>query len=144
MTYSRNECTDHGKKGKKAGYAQVRWEGIQQYMHRLAYCKSKGITLQDMHGLIVRHTCDNPRCINPEHLVLGTQLDNIRDRTERNRQAKGEQQGLSKLTAAQVLDIRERYVPKSKDSNQRALAKLYGVTHTTIGRIVRGEYWKHV
>lgn len=137
-------CLEHNKVGNKSGYAQVRWEGIKQYMHRLAYCKSKGITLQDIHGLVVRHTCDNPRCINPEHLVLGTHLDNMRDMTERNRQAKGEQQGASKLTAAQVLEIRERYVPKSKGSSQRALAKLYGVTQTTIGHIVRGEYWSHV
>lgn len=84
-------CLEHNKVGNKAGYAQVRWEGIKQY-----------------------------------------------------RQAKGEQQGASKLTAAQVLEIRERYVPKSKGSSQRGLAKLYGVTQTTIGRIVRGEYWSHV
>lgn len=138
------DCIEHKQKGIGLGYASTSRRGKTYWMHRVVYCEHNDIPMDNLKDKVVRHLCDNPRCINPEHLVLGTHLDNMRDMTERNRQAKGEQQGASKLTAAQVLEIRERYVPKSKGSSQRALAKLYDVTQTTIGRIVRGEYWSHV
>ena len=87
-------------------------------------------------GMIVRHKCDNPRCININHLVLGTPKDNSRDMCCRNRQANGEKNGSVKLKRNQVLEI---YLTKEK---QRVLAKKYKVDRSQIGYIKRGVSWK--
>ena len=86
----------------------------------------------------VLHTCDVPLCVNPEHLFLGTHQDNMDDRGNKNRQAKGTRQHLSKLSEQDVLAIR------SSNSNSRTLAKLYGVHQTTICDAKRGYTWNHV
>lgn len=86
-------------------------------------------------GLVVRHICDHPACVNPAHLVEGTQGENMMDRQERGRQARGERNGRAKLTAQQVQAIRA-----SPDSC-RKLAALYGVSHGTIADIKRGDLW---
>lgn len=64
------------------GYGQTRWYGRQVPAHRVAYELVKG-PIPDGH--LIRHTCDNPPCCNPAHLLPGTPLDNARDRTERGR-----------------------------------------------------------
>lgn len=97
----------------------------------------------DERSEVVMHTCDNPPCCNPAHLKGGTQAENMRDRTRKDRQAKGHRNGRSKLAPEEVRTIRRRYKTNSKLS-YRALAREYGVDHTTIGDIIRGEIWKHV
>ena len=93
-------------------------------------------------GLFVLHQCDNPPCVNPRHLYLGTQDDNMKDRSRRNRQPKGEQQSMSKLRETDIPVIRAR------KSNQRgaapAVARDYGVHPCTIKAIWEGRAWKHV
>lgn len=66
-------------------YGVIRVGGRDEKAHRAAWMVARGPI---ENGLVVRHTCDNPRCVNPGHLLLGTQLDNIRDRVERGRSAK--------------------------------------------------------
>jgi len=90
--------------------------------------------------LQVCHTCDNPACVRPEHLFLGTAQENTDDKVSKNKQAKGELHGISKLTEAQVKEIRELY-PKI---NGMKLAKLYNVTHSVIYSILNRKYWKHI
>lgn len=88
-------------------------------------------------GKIVCHTCDNPRCVNPYHLFLGTHLDNARDRDAKGRQARqrGEDQGQAKLKWADVDAIR-------LDSRSGAeLATAYGVSEATISNILNGRRW---
>lgn len=89
-------------------------------------------------GLWVLHKCDVRGCINPDHLFLGTPKDNSQDMMRKGRGPIGEKQGRSKLTAADVLEIRA--------SNARVgrLAKKFSVTHTTIIRTKRGECWAHL
>jgi hypothetical protein len=91
-------------------------------------------------GQVVRHTCDNPSCINPDHLILGTQADNVADREARGRRKdiNGEQIGTARLTAEQVLEIR------ASDKSLSQLARQYNVHKTTISLIRSGKSWKHL
>lgn len=147
MTCLRSSCIDHGKKGNRDGYYLVRPvvnEPRKTGAHRLAYCFARGLDIDMLEGTVVRHTCDNSRCINPQHLILGTHQDNHRDMCERGRIARGERSSKAKLTTAQVLEIRAKYVPRSSHANQTVLAKLYGITQGHITRILAQESWQHV
>jgi len=93
-------------------------------------------------GMVVRHRCDNSRCVNPTHLELGTQLQNVqdRDRRGRNRAAKGSKHGNSKLNEHMVREIRLRYASGHKT---RQLSEEYGVTKFAIYYVTHGG-WPHV
>lgn len=138
-----SECIEWQKYRSQDGYGISSYKGKPVKAHRLAYCKANGIELKDITGLVVRHKCDNPACINPEHLETGTPGDNARDRTKRNRSARlsGELNGRAKLTEDQVNEIRRRYVKGSKDSNTVTLAKEFGVCQSHVSEIVRGLTW---
>lgn len=82
-------------------------------------------------GLIVRHKCDNPGCINIEHLELGTQADNMQDKMQRGR-------AKTKLTDEQVLAIR------SDTRSLRAIAKDYNIVRSTVYDIKTKKSWKHI
>lgn len=88
-------------------------------------------------GMVIRHTCDNRLCINPEHLIAGTHADNVCDRVKRGRSASGEHNGRSKLTSAQALAIY-----KDRTTSKSALAKKYGIDRQVIRKIQRREIWK--
>lgn len=93
-------------------------------------------------GVIVRHSCDNPSCVNPAHLNDGTQLDNMADKTARGRHPDyaGHRNPNAKLTPEQVAEIRERYT--GKWGEQSALGREYGVYGSTIRDIVQNRKWK--
>jgi len=93
-------------------------------------------------GLCVCHRCDNPPCVNPAHLFLGTNAENTLDCVAKNRNAKGERQGHAKLTAAAVLDIRSEFA--SGTVTKTALAKRFGVTVQAVWLILNGKNWKHI
>jgi hypothetical protein len=80
------ECWNWSKALLASGYGQITWNGINYRAHRLAYEVFKETTIGD---LCVLHTCDNPKCINPDHLFLGTQAENIRDRCNKGRTRTG-------------------------------------------------------
>jgi Pectobacterium phage endonuclease len=103
--------------------------------HRFSYMIHKGELEK---GKFICHTCDNPLCVNPEHLYQGTALQNKRDAIERNRTKVGEDHHKSKLTEEQVKEIL-----KYNDTG-RNLAKLYGVHTETIYRVRRNESWYSV
>lgn len=124
------------------GYGQRAYKGKVRYTHRIAYCEHHGIDIESIKGIVIRHKCDNPPCMNPEHLEPGTHADNARDRSERDRTARGQAAGLAKLTAEQVSEIRRRYKRGSRDSNTYTLSAEYGIDQTTVARITRGETWK--
>lgn len=121
-------CWEWTKYRKPNGYGQVKYGGKKHMVHRLSYEVFNG-PIPD--GLIVRHTCDNPCCYNPEHLLLGTHADNMEDKVTRGRAS-------SKLTAEQVDAI------KSDTRSLRVIAKEYGVHHATISHIKTGRNWKHL
>ena len=105
--------------------------------HRVAYSLHYKVPVD---GLIVRHRCDNPSCVRPSHLSVGSHQDNVDDRTRRGRQrcAHGETHPLSKLTAADVRRIR------ASTGGCREVAKQYGVAFSLIHRIRTRQSWNHV
>lgn len=94
-------------------------------------------------GLCVLHTCDNPRCVNPSHLFLGTDQDNSDDKVKKGRQSrlKGERNGNSKLSDDDVVEIRKR---RGENESTRSLAKEFGVSQTLISFVINGKRWDHV
>lgn len=107
--------------------------------HRVAYFLTTGDLPDDQ---CVCHSCDNPICVNPKHLFLGTQLQNVHDRTSKRRDAKGEGHGMHKLTLGEVQEI--RHLRATQRISYRALGERFGVSTTQAGFIVRRESWKHV
>lgn len=107
--------------------------------HVAAYQESFGAIPS---GMVVRHKCDTPKCVRPSHLELGTNADNSRDMTDRERQARGERQWCAKMTAESVADLREAY--ESGAANIPQLARNYGLSTSTVGKIVNYQTWKHV
>jgi hypothetical protein len=138
-------CKDHGrvKSLSPEGYALVGIPGVRSRctrLHRLVYAETAGVALAELHGLVVRHKCDNPRCIEPTHLELGTLADNNKDRAERGRSAK-HVPSRQRLSAEDVAAIQARYNPRRDPvDGVTALARFYGVDTNVIYRCVGGEY----
>lgn len=111
--------------------------------HRVAYCEANGLLLSDITGLVVRHKCDNPPCVNPDHLELGTVADNNRDKIDRGRftPMRGEKNGNSRLTPEAVNALRSEYRPHSKDANVYTLAKKFGISKSMAHYIVTQKNW---
>lgn len=107
-----------------------------EYSHRVAYSLAKG---EIPKGMMVRHTCDNPKCVNPNHLVVGTAMDNAMDKVERDRQPKGVDCPNAKLTDLAVTQIR-----KLSDLRSVVVAKMFGVSRQTIADIRAKRTWAHV
>ena len=89
-------------------------------------------------GLCVLHKCDNPACVRPDHLFIGTKADNTADMLGKQREARGVDLPQAKLTEKQVLEIR------ASDAPQRELARRYSVSQPAISNIKRGVYWRHL
>lgn len=123
------------------GYGHQVHQGKQCYAHRLAYCEARGLDIEDIAGWVIRHTCDNPRCVNPSHLLIGTQADNMRDRDERGRTAAGIRNGQSKLNPGVANEIRQRHKPRCPVNGGTALAQEFGIHPSNISRIVKGKTW---
>lgn len=90
---------------------------------------------------MVLHSCDNRACVNPDHLFLGTHGDNMRDRNAKDRQAKGEGHGRSKLDESLVRKIRALH---ASGLGHKRIAKIIGVNASTVARALKGLTWKHV
>jgi hypothetical protein len=122
-----------------SGYGQASVDGRRSTAHRLAWALTNGPIPG---GMSVLHRCDNPPCVNPGHLFLGTQADNMHDMALKGRHhgsgVRGERQGLARLTEATVRGIR-----RSELSNAN-LAARFGVHAGTIDKARRGLTWRHV
>ncbi len=120
------------------GYGALWHNGRNERAHRLAYSLANNIDLDMMKGLVVCHSCDNPGCVNPDHLFLGTNIDNIKDRTLKGRSAKGVKNGRNKLTLEEVNEIKNYIGPLT----QRQLGECYGVSNQLVSRIRSGGIWR--
>jgi len=107
--------------------------------HRVSYELNVG---EIPHGLCVLHKCDNPSCVNPEHLWLGTKLDNAKDKINKGRDIylRGQDSWASKLTKNKVKRIRSLY--KDKKHNQTSLSKLFDIHQSSVSLIVNNKTWK--
>jgi len=125
----------------KSGYGMFFMNGINHPTHRVSVI----LDGRDPSGYIVMHTCDNPSCVRPDHLIVATQKDNMIDMSNKGRchsnQARGEQAGKSKLTEQQVLEIRRQH---NMGRTQKSLALEYGLNKTSIFDIVHRINWKHI
>jgi hypothetical protein len=125
---------------KSGGYGYVRWRGPQQLAHRVAWELEVGPIPE---GLRVLHKCDNPPCVRPDHLFLGTQADNVADMVAkgRGRAPRGAANANAKLSIEQVVEIRRRY---ADGEFQTALAREFGVSAGAVAGIVHRRRWAHV
>lgn len=145
LAKAENGCVEWQGSRNRRGYGTFTQPGHRTILaHRFAYQYVNGPIPE---GLCVLHRCDNPACCNVEHLFLGTRTDNNRDMREKGRDRQGslfqngEAHPNSKLTAEAVRDIRSRYGP---GVTLAALAGEYGVSETTVSRVVRREIWKEL
>jgi hypothetical protein len=156
-------CWEWTGKPHSEGYgrAQVAPD-ITEFAHRVSWVIANGPIPE---GLCVLHTCDNPPCVRPSHLFLGTRGDNARDMAAKGRQhlqrnpdaalrgdrhwsrrkpervLRGTAHNQSKLTEPGVIEIRERF---AAGEGRTSLAKAFGVSPGNIDFIVRGQTWRHV
>ncbi|QHB47973.1 hypothetical protein CHF19_10 [Pseudomonas phage CHF19] len=117
------------------GYGHSCHNGRKGYAHRIAYEKANGPIPK---GLFVMHRCDNPSCINPNHLTLGTEADNRNDMYAKGRNAKGTMNKTAKLDGEKVRAIRASNLPLQE------LQEIYGVSKSILSDVRRGKRWAHV
>lgn len=115
----------------RGGYGRLLWQGRYQTAHRLAYEIAFGSIPDRMNVL---HRCAAPSCVNPDHLLLGTNAD----KAAKAKFAKGQLNGASKLTPKQVLAIR------AAKGSQREIAAKFSVSHQNVGLIRRRQCWIHI
>lgn len=119
------------------GYGQVKYNGKMRLAHRVAYELANGAIDPE---LCVMHTCDNPSCINPYHLVLGTHQENMADmaRKSRTNPVQGVRHHKAKLTESDVLAIR------SDSRSHPAIAAAYQISVGTVENIKYLRTWRHI
>lgn len=139
-TVTESGCWEWNGPRSNSGYGFVYHAGETLIASRVAYRLWKG---EEPGDLYVCHTCDNPPCINPDHLWLGTNADNMRDMAEKGRADKkpGELTHNAKLNADAVRDIRTR---RNGGEGLESIAADYGVTGSCVWSVANGKSWKHV
>ena len=140
-TYKMKDCwrwtgTTDGK-----GYGLV-WDGrrrANRYAHVVAWELEYGEPAGDR---VVRHDCDTALCVRPSHLLIGTHADNVADKVTRNRQSRGSQHGIAKLTEDKVLELRALYATGAW--SQKRLARHFSIAQGNVSLIVNRKAWTHI
>jgi hypothetical protein len=127
-------------KGRCNGYGFLKIDKRNIPAHRISYQIHNGDFDFNLHVL---HKCDIRNCVNPEHLFLGTNKDNIDDKVSKDRQAKGSDNGNSILNEEQVKEIKLHLQNKYYGYIKNLVSK-YNVSETCIRDIKRGRTWKHI
>lgn len=128
-------CWLFAKSLKNNGYGQLWWNGKRRDAHRWAWTMARG---EIPAGLHVLHSCDVRSCVNPDHLFLGTNRDNIRDMVAKGRNSRGAAHTNAKLTDEIVREIR------SSSESSYILARRFGVSRAAIIKVRRRKTWAHV
>lgn len=128
-------------RGRGYGYMPV-YVGVRRYKKVLAHRMSYEQTIGAIpNGLLVCHTCDNILCVNPDHLFVGTPLDNARDMCRKGRQPRGVSHGCAKLDEIKVAEIRSMF---STGMLIKDIAVIYGVGPSCISAICSRDSWAHI
>lgn len=130
----KNGCHEWQGYVARNGYGQVGFRRKIIYAHRAAWMIAHG----DPGKAYVLHRCDNRRCVNPDHLFLGSFQDNMDDMVQKKRHAFGERNGHAKLSDDAAREI------LASDESTSALAKRFGVSLPTISQLRHGRTWTHV
>jgi len=133
-----NGCIEWTGHRNRTGYGRTQKNGKTWFAHRLAWHLSKG---EIPKGMQVNHCCDNPPCINPMHLFIGSQLDNQKDASKKNRIAHGERSPLHVLSNAQVRKVLKMLM---HGVPHRTIAAEFGVCKATITHINTGRNWNRL
>jgi len=134
-------CIEFVGKKRGNGYGYTQFMGRQYLAHRLAYALNQYMHPDALRGVVIRHACDNRSCINVEHLAEGTIQDNTDDKIQRGRHPHGEMCSYSKLSAEDVAAIRRDFIPRDPTYGQRAMARRYRVSQSTISLAISGKNW---
>ena len=127
-------------KGKQdQGYGRFYMGSKRVYAHRAAWHLTYGPIPR---GLNVLHKCDEPACVNPKHLRLGTQRQNMKDMVEKGRSLAGERNPGAKLKEDQVKEILR--IHGEGKLNMKEISRLVGISYNVVRRIIKREDWKHV
>jgi hypothetical protein len=133
-------CILWGGAFNEDGHGEI---GVRRHYHQGAHVVAYRLMVGSVpKGMCVCHRCDNPPCINPVHLFLGTSTDNRMDCVAKGRQAKGERNAKSKLNAERVKAMRARYASAPMTFIQ--LAKEFNISPAQANKIINGEFWKHI
>jgi len=122
-----------GAKSERGYGRMTNREGRTRIASRISWILNRGKVSDNMQ---VCHSCDNPACVNPSHLWIGTQDENMRDMSIKERSCK------TKLTAETVKEIRKNY--SSGEFTQRQLAKAHGIRQSSLWNILAGKSWRHI
>lgn len=140
-----DDCVEFAGRLNRNGYGEVRLgsetTGRVFLAHRIAFAIANGIRDTNELPAVVRHSCDNPRCVNPGHLLAGDHADNVADRVRRGRSAIGENNGRAKLSNRDVAGIKWMLAMKISAG---WIARSYRVHRDTIGLIQNGVNWQSV
>lgn len=131
------------KAGKRGiGYGKMYWRGKPLAAHRISFFLANGYWPENK---LVCHKCDNPPCVNPDHLFLGTHKDNSSDCRSKGRMVseRGEERYSAKLSKYDVVEIKLGAVNRDRKFVSRCAEK-YGVSKSAIWNIICGLRWKHV
>jgi hypothetical protein len=125
---------------KRNGYGRIKVDKSMLSVHRLVYEMTNGKISKEMS---VCHKCDNPSCVNPDHLFLGTHSDNMRDMVSKNRRdSKGSKNGRSLLTEPSVRIIKKLLLEGFM--LQKDIASKFNVSISTISGINQDKTWRHI
>ena len=129
------DCTQNRRR-----YGQFMLDGKPRKAHRVSWMLTYGDVPAGQHAL---HKCDNPPCVNPHHLFLGSHADNMRDKMRKGRHvaSKGSANGSAKLSERDVFEIRRRY---AFGETYTVLGREFGVSRMQVSRIVSRELWRHL
>jgi ribosomal protein L31E len=135
-----NGCWLWKRYKNNAGYGQSDFKGKHILAHRLSYLTFVGKIPNNLHVL---HNCDNPACVNPKHLFLGTHQDNMNDKVNKNRQAsKVNKKEVDEIRTLYSVELAERAKGKDFQLTQKELAKRFRVSQTEINHIVNNKIWR--
>lgn len=138
---SNEECWLWSGAKSKNGYGQLVINGTTRVLaHRVSYFLKNG----EPGNLMVCHTCDNPSCVNPSHLFLGTHTDNVHDMMKKGRGNKpcGEKIGSAVLKPNQVLEIRGLH--ETGQYGQTEIGRMFGVRQQVVWAIINRKTWNHL